>query len=52
MLVLIGIIVALVAGILATVAGLVLAAAMWAGGVAFGGTLTLALLVEKALDLI
>jgi hypothetical protein len=50
--VLFGIIVALIAGILASVGGAGISSAIASGGVGFGGSVSLALLVEKALDLI
>jgi len=50
--VLVGIIVALIAGILASVGGAVLSVTIASGGVAFGGALTLVLLVENALGLL
>jgi hypothetical protein len=50
--ILLGIIAGLIAGILACSTGAVLAAAISAGGVAFCATVTLAIVVEKALGLI
>jgi hypothetical protein len=45
-------IVALIAGILASVGGAGLSSAITSSGVGFGGSVSLALLIEKALDLL
>jgi hypothetical protein len=50
--VLFGIIVALIAGILASAGGAGLSSAVASGGVGFGGSVSLALFIEKALDLL
>jgi hypothetical protein len=50
--ILIGLVVGLVAGILARVAGTSLAPAIRDGGIAFGGTVTLAIVIMTALGLL
>jgi hypothetical protein len=50
--ILIGVVVGLVAGILARVAGRPVAAALRDGGVAFGGTVTLGIVIMTALGLL
>jgi len=47
-----GIIVALVAGILASAGGEELSSAIVSGGVGFAGSVSLVLLIEKALDML
>lgn len=50
--ILIGVIVALIAGMLASIGGAALSSAITAGGIAFGSAVTLVLLIMSALGLL